>query len=486
MLRVWKEAKSASIYTLATMLTQLGSFLVVPLFWKQLSVSDYGTLSVTELIGSFVMFFAGLSLDLAITRFYYEWPPEQRRSRVGTLWVLSWVSSLTITAVAMIFFSICSTLLFPAVPFYPYIFQGLIGTLLIALNVIPYATIRIAHRPFLYFGYSIASFAIQLSLNVYFVAILKKGLNGLYVSNIVGGVITCIVGGLIMSRFAVPCVKMDGLQSAIKFSLHNIPASLVGGLTSIADRFLLQQFASLQVLGVYSISLKFTSLVLSLHNALKLSFVPYMVKAMGESTSESTIEFQKIRLFYLFPLFVFTMAIAFFIEDYVTYVGSAEYVPVVNWIPWLIGPVLISTFSIYLAPGLFLAKKTDKTWIPASLQLATVLGTGLLFIPSFQLLGVVASRYLSVLVLLSVNILLSQKYFPMSIPWSKVISLISVTGIAIWGSRYIEFDGLIFNLFSRGVWLVVCSISLLIIISGRTATVRFLQKRLLYQQVSTD
>lgn len=473
-----REAKSASLYALATFLTQLGSFLIVPLFWKRLSIVDYGIISVTEMIGSFLTLFLGLSLDFAITRLYYEWPVEQRKQRVGTLWVLSWTSSILLGGCSVIFLSFVSKLLFPTVAFYPFIFLGLISTILGSLSVIPYATIRIAHKPLLYLIYSLTNFSIHTLLNIYFVLILSEGVQGYFVSNIVFGIIGSLISGIVMLRFAVPCIRLDGLQSAFKFSLPSIPASLISGVTSLIDRFLLQQFASLNVLGIYAVSLKFTNLVLSLHNALKLSYVPYMVKAVKEDRTEGIVNLARMRLFYMLPIFVFCMAIAIFIKDFVYYVNRSEYFPVVQWVPWLIGPVLLSSFIIYLAPGLFLAKRTDKIWIPTAAQLLVASTSGLLLIPSFQLVGVVISRYVSVITIFLVYVVLSQKYYPIPIPWLKLSLLLVLLASGIGLSGMIEYNNLVINVITKGLVLISFVVGGLVIVIGRMPVINLLREHL--------
>lgn len=470
-----KEAKSASIYTLATFITQLGSFLIVPFFWKKLTVSDYGILSVSEIIASFLAFFVGLQLDLAITRFYYEWPVEQRKQHVGSLWMLSLISSILIGISAILILSIASRVLFPAVAFYPYILLGLIASILNSFSVIPYSTIRIAHQPRLYFGYNIVNFFIQLSLNIYFVLFLNRGVEGYLISNIIGSAITASTGFIVMLNFATPCLRLDGLQSAIRFSLHNIPANMIAGVTSITDRFLLQQYGTLNILGIYSVCLKFTNLVLALHNALKLSFVPYMVKAVEEKSEEAGSNLARMRLFYLLPLFIFSMAIAIFIKDFVHVINRPQYFPVIQWVPWLVGPVLISSFTVYFAPGLFLAKKSEKTWIPTSIQLLLVIVSGLLLIPSFQLVGVVISRYISVSTFFLVNVVLTQKYYPMPIPWLKLSILLVLIACGIELSTLIEFDNVISNIVIKTCFLSAFSLSSLLIIIGRVPGMRLLR-----------
>ena len=70
------EAKDALIFTGSSLLYQLGSLILLPIYWSRLSPADFGILAVIAVIGAFQTLLSSLSLDLAITRFYYEWPEE--------------------------------------------------------------------------------------------------------------------------------------------------------------------------------------------------------------------------------------------------------------------------------------------------------------------------------------------------------------------------------------------------------------------------
>ena len=415
-----REAQHASIYTLATVTTQVGSFLVVPLFWRKLSLADYGIISLTEVIGTFMTLFVGISLDTSITRFYYEWPDALRKRLVGTLWVLNWLSCAVFGVFATVLIWLGSSFLFPDVAFYPYLFLGLILTTIRSLFVVPYATIRIVNSPRLYTTYSLVNFSVQMSLNILFVLVLDKHLYGYFTSSILGAGVVAALGGVIMLRFATPCIEKEGLRESLRFSLPSIPTSILSAITQVLDRFLLQQFASLEVLGVYAVSLKFTNLLVYLHNALKLSYVPFMVKSISDDCKSGVQMLMRVRLLYLFPLFVTGLTVAVFVRDFVQLSGRSEYSQVAAWVPWLVGPALISTLTIYLAPGLFLAKRTDLTWIPQNVQLSAVVVAGFALIPRFQLTGVVISRYFSTVSLFVVTLVISQRQYPIAAQWRRL------------------------------------------------------------------
>ena len=60
------ESKDTLIYVLSTFITGFGSFLIIPLYWSKLSLSDYGIIAVIELISGFLKIFLGLNLEQGI------------------------------------------------------------------------------------------------------------------------------------------------------------------------------------------------------------------------------------------------------------------------------------------------------------------------------------------------------------------------------------------------------------------------------------
>lgn len=460
------EAKGASVYTFSTFLLQLGNFLIVPLFWQKLTLEDYGILAIIEMITAFLALYLGLQLDFSITRFYYEWTQEERKYNVGTLWLVSWISTIVLGVVSIYLFSFINSLLFNEVSFYPIIFLGLIYVVIGRLTLIPYATIRIANIPVLYAAYSILSFIVRIILNIYFVLILDKKLYGLFVSNIISNSFTVILGAIIMFRFAIPCIKYNTLKESLKFSLPLIPSNLISSFTNFIDRYLLQKYASIEVLGVYSVSLKFTNLIVQFHSALKTSFVPYMLNVIQKDKEWGIKMIEKMRFYYLIILLIVSLAIAVYIKDFVYMTNRAEYFPVISWIPWLIGPTLISSLVIYFAPGLFLSKRSDLTWIPSIIQMIFVLGLGIILISKYEILGVVITRYASALSLFIATFILGEKLYSVPLRWFKFSFLLLFMTAIILLSKLLWFKNLFVDFAYNTFLIVIFGLGAMFVVAG--------------------
>jgi len=464
------EVKNTSIYTFSTFLTGIGSFLIVPLFWKKLTPADYGVIAITDIAGSIIVMFVGLSLDTSITRFYYDWEENKRKRQIGSIWMMSWISHIVLGIPLIYIISLASPILFPEVTFYPFIFLGLLSQIFVCLTVVPLATIRIKKLPVIYSIYSLAIFTSRMALNIYLVLIINKGLYGYFIGNIIAGIFNVIVGSLIMLKFATPCFPRMEIKESLKFSLPMIPAKIISTTSVYLDKFILQQFASLEVLGIYAISSKFANLVLLLHSALKLSFVPFMVEAVSKGRNRGACDVARMSLFYLLPILTLGIMMSVYIREFVIFANRLEYFPIVKWVPWLIGPAIISTFYIYFTPGLFLSKKTDKLWIPRIIQLLAVLISGLLLIPKYELKGIVITQYISALFFFGVSFVLSDKYYPIPFNWKKIILLFFVTIVCIYISSLLELNSFTTNILTKAFLIILtCSVCLGILMDFRVA-----------------
>lgn len=414
------ETKDFSLYTLSMFITGLSSFVIVPLFWHKLTPSDYGIIAITEIIGTFLSIFLGLAIDQGITRFYYEWQENVRKRRIGTLWVLSWSSSIFFGFSSLVFLKFTSKIFFPSINFYPYIFLGIIIGTLNSFGSVPLAVLRIIKLAKLFVFYQLTTFFLKIGMAILFVLILKKGVEGYLFSNILSGCISASIYLFVMLKFSTPNLNYLDVKESLKFSVNIIPSSIISVFSTIMDRFLLQQFVSLHDLGIYSICLKFASLISQLHNALKLSFAPFVYKTLSENRERGKQIVSNMLRVYILPLFIIVLLLLLFTEDFVLWMNKESYFSVIEYVPFSAFSVLISSLYVYLAPGIILSKKTKLLFVPAIIQLVVLTVAGYLLLPNYQIYGILYSKLISALIFLLSSIYISNKVYKFNYPWISV------------------------------------------------------------------
>src|SRR6185369_10128364 len=251
------EARDAVVFTGSTLISRIGAFLLLLVFLTKLSPEDFGILAVITVVGAFQILIGSLSLDLAVTRLYYEWPESERRRNLGSIWVWNWIATLASGALLLVVMPFLAPIVFPDVPYEPWLPLGIVGNTLAGLLILPATTIRIKRLPLLFAAFSVGSMVVTGALGLLFVLVLDLGLSGYLYSLIVANVALAGAGVVLMLRFSRPSLTSPGLRGALRFALPALPSATISTVGVTLDRILLAQFATLQTLGTYAVAMRF-------------------------------------------------------------------------------------------------------------------------------------------------------------------------------------------------------------------------------------
>jgi hypothetical protein len=111
-----------------------------------------------------------------------------------------------------------------------------------------------------------------------------------------------------------------------------------------------------------------------------------------------------------------------FIGPLIQILNQPEYAGVGAIVPWIAGFQVISALYFYYGNGIVLAKRTDLLIVPALVQLLTLALGSAALVGTFQLGGIIASKYLSVAVFFGLSVYLSQRVFPMPQRWGVPVA----------------------------------------------------------------
>lgn len=420
------EARNATLYVSSNFLTQIGGFLLIPIFWKRLTPTDYGIVAIRDMIWGFSGAFLALSLDNALTRFYYDWPEEERAKRTGVIWITCWFNTLVGGTIIIFLVRPLAAILFPDIPYMPFLFLGLIGSMLGNLSIIPISLLRIKRLVNLYLIYNITTFLLVNGLSIYFVVVLKQQLRGLLIGQMWGHGILTLICTVLMLMNARVYFNASHLRELLRYSLPMLPPQLISQLSSVLCRFLLQRFGSVEALGIYSLSRKFGDIITRLHSALKLNFVPFLFETFSTRKEEGKNTIARMVPFYLASYFVVGLGISLFIAEFVEWIDRPAYFPVVRFVPYLVGIAILESLNVYYGQGILLAKRTELLWIPSTaFTIATVIFS-LLLIKPFHIWGIIGTNVLGITAFLIASIAISQRVCPIPHKWPSVLLMAGV------------------------------------------------------------
>ena len=453
------EIKDASIYTAVVFAFPIINILLLPFYWKVLSPSDYGIIAIIDIIGGVMGVFLGLSINQYIIIHYFEWNEKNRSSELGKAWVIHWGSAILIGLIAMPIIYWFVPYIFPEVNFFPYIFIGFLSYILASLDTVTFTTLRIKKLTKIYSFYEIIKNVLKIGLTIMLVLFLEQGLEGYFVAKLLSSFIMVFISIRIMLLFATPSFKKSTLRKMLRFSLPLVLNNFITAISSYLDRFLLQYYISVEALGVYSVGMKFAMIVNQLHKALKLSYGPFVFQYLNKSNGFETI--YKLTIFYVLPLFICSTGIILFIDEFVYWVNVQSYLPIIEYMPYLVINVLLGTLVVYYGAGIIMSKRTELLLIPTSIQTITVVILSFLLIPIYGIYGIIMTKFVSVVIFLFISIFITLRVYPLKYKWSALIGFWVLTLSAIMFHQALEIEGWYNNiLFSSGLMLLYLLVSI--------------------------
>lgn len=250
------SVRNAAIYTVGSMLPQFINVLLLPLFTRYLSASEYGILSYTTALCAFLFVLGTLSIHAYVLRHYFECKTDLERSNLfGNIAVFLVIYNLVLLSIEFLVFPRLFQVLDIQIPFEPFMKIALINCFIDILAVLPQVYFRIRQEALRFTMLTVSSVLLSTGFSFYLVVYAKMGILGRYYGLLGANTIMVVVYLLIIFRISSFSFDTRLLKNALKFSLPLIPTAILYNLTTMSDRFILERYISLSQMGIYAVGL---------------------------------------------------------------------------------------------------------------------------------------------------------------------------------------------------------------------------------------
>jgi len=454
-------AKETGIYTFSSGIASLISFLLVPVFTRLLSASEYGLVATAASIQGVLLVLILLGLHSAVGREYFSGDSPSQFSRylattmnIVLLWggllfgMLLLVPQDIIYAVLMVDRWVVIAACIMA-------FAG-------AINLFRMTLWQMAQKPFPYGLVTVLNVLVAGILGIVAVLALHMGAAGRIWGMAIAsaGIALVILPGM-WNRFRLSFViDKTCARKAFSFGLPLVPHDLSNWVMSLADRILLGRLANLAVTGIYSVGVAFCQILSLVVDGFGRSWVPFVYAKLAENAPEAKREVVQIGKFFVLFVSLIALGISVFSYEIVRlllrkdFYESAGIIPLVN-----LGFVANSIYRVFVIP-LFYSKNT------AYLLLMSVTGAVLnvtlnfLFIPRFLAIGAAWAALGATIVRMVLTYFYSQKkiYLPWGVRFFSPLFFSAIATLYIYLTPEIAFGIrlLVFLLFLGSMLSPVC------------------------------
>ncbi|MDY4801374.1 MAG: oligosaccharide flippase family protein, partial [Fusobacterium mortiferum] len=202
---------------------------------------------------------------------------------------------------------------------------------------------------------------LYMGLNLYLIRI--KGVNGYFESIIITNLILIIIIIIyfkILKFFQITKLNFNTMCEGIFYVIPLIPTSMIWWVINLSNRIILNQFYSLEYIGIYSVANKFS---LILNTIFMIFYSSWQISAVREGEKKEykyfyTTVFKVIELI----LTITIIMLLFFLQCFYERIIGKEYIEALKYISVLIFGTLYSSFSSFMGVNYIVFKKTKNAF----------------------------------------------------------------------------------------------------------------------------
>lgn len=268
--------KDSLIYGLGSTVGKFIGVILVPIFTRVFSPAEYGVIELISAISLIILFVLMLGLDSATVRFYYSTKDIKEKQTVISTGLFFQVAFSIVGCIILCFYTDYIAIK---------VFKNLAYSIILKVSfiTIPFTLtinflsmiFRLNFAPWKYSSLIVTQLFLTAFISIYLVVILKVGIIGVFYSSLITNVIITPIG-LFLSRSNYSLVfSTKKLKSLLSFGIPLVPASFALLILNLADRFFLAHYSTLKQVGLYSIGVKLSSLLLLIVSAFQLAWGPF-------------------------------------------------------------------------------------------------------------------------------------------------------------------------------------------------------------------
>ena len=344
--------KNTLIISIGKFSTQLVSFLLLPLYTSLLTTGEYGEYDFLNTISIFLIPCVTLLMEEGMFRFLIDAKDDKSK---GEVFSATFVFSIISFFIWSIFIFIIGRVLH-----YPYTIFLIFYILASLLSSLAGSTSRGLSKFKLYSIFCFLSSLLTILLNILFIVGFKWGLSSLFISYILGNSIVSL--WLLFKIKVFSFVKLKNLnkkitKEMIRYSFPLVPNSISWNAISLTDRLLIINFLGSAKNGIYSVGLRFPTIINTCYGYFNLSWKESASKVVNKKDKDEFYNSVYINLNHLL-ISVSILIIAFLPFIFNLLIKNA-YREAYNYIPLMIISVYFSNLSNFCS-GIFSAYKDTK------------------------------------------------------------------------------------------------------------------------------
>lgn len=348
-----KLISNGAVYLLSSVLTQLINLFLIPLYTRNLSVSEVGQYNIITSIQALIAIIITLGIFSGLCRFFNEVSDKNRLKNTTLLFSVFWGC----------FFIVLTCLLSSSIA--PLLFkEDSLGDQYINIVIIISVMEGITSIYGSYFSMqfaaikasciNISNMLFRFILSIVFIVILHKGIMGLLVAQCLAStlIVVCL---LLYDRKQIKFeMNIIELKAMLKYGVGLVPGQVSVWILTLIDRYFIKNMIDLYAVGIYSMAYKIGMLINPVFILpFTRVFTPYKFSIYKEHDGKEKIK--KIFNYYNFAGWLCILGLGLFSNIGITILATKEYeigfkiVPLIAFSYYLWGQAEFYALGLHLS-----------------------------------------------------------------------------------------------------------------------------------------
>jgi len=445
--KIKQLTKDTALYGISTMVGRFLNFLLVPFYTNIFPPADYGVVTNLYALIALLNIFFLYGLDSAYLKFAASDDFVDKKKVFSSPFIMLLVTSVIFTLVLLASGSSINKLF--AVPEQYSHFLILTGFILLfdALSALPFIYLRVTRKAAKFSAIKVSNIVLTIILNIILIVILKKGIEAVFISNLVASVVTfLILLPDILSQLKIQIDK-DVLKRLMKFGIPYLPGGLAAMFMQVIDRPIVEHLTDLKTLGIYQANYKLGIFMMLFVSMFQYAWQPFSLQYAKDKDAKELFS----EVFTLFTLAgtLILLSLSLFITDIAKFsiygkslIGEAYWsgLPIV---PIILLAYLFNGFYFNFSAAIYIKEKSSSVPLLMGAGAITNVAANYLLIPMFNITGAALATLFSYVVMAVGFYFVSQKHFPVNYEWRKICKTFFLLAIIAVLFYSIQFFGVV-------------------------------------------
>jgi O-antigen/teichoic acid export membrane protein len=456
-----RTGKEAAIYGIGQGLTKVVAFLLVPLYTRYLTQSDFGKLGLLASINAILGVVVSLGLTSALFRSYYDYDHIRgQRLVISTTLILLGLVVPTAILPAWLLFPSLSNALFGEKASAVFLWLCALKAVAISFQGVPLAVYRARGLAVRFITLTLAGVVLKLAVIVYLVVFYHQGLMGVVAGDAWTSVVATVFMLWTIRADIAPVFSLSEARKMLKFGLPLVPADMGSIIYTRADMFFLNAYANLSVVGQYNaVVLVINAMQMLVLSPFMLVWTPMLLSVAKEKYAN--IFYARMTIYVLTLVGFLAFALSLFTREVIWIVAGPGYEIAAQVLPILCLAQVFYITQVSFVVGITLERKTQYIPVILGAVVMTTVAANFILVPRLGIVGAGFAGLLSSIAFAALTYTVSRRFYPIKYETLRAVKVMVVflSGYAVATVLGVFMTGWLFWV----IRLVVLSLSIVVL-----------------------